>query len=156
MRKYRILHTLLFMAVSALMYGQNAVVVCQKDGQTAKFSFEEKPVVTFSGSNLLLTTANTSVQYPIYLLRKIALATENFTAVKAVEKDETQFRFQNGQLVIIGGEPRSVVRLYRLEGIESGQYTLDKDGQVSIPLQHLAAGIYVVKANQLSFKFRKP
>ena len=146
---------LIFMAISALMYGQNTVVVFQKDGQTAMFSFEEKPVVTFSGSNLVLTTANTSVQYPIYLLRKIALATETLTAVKAVEKDEPQFRFQSGQLVIIGGEPRSVVRLYRLDGIEIGQYTLDKDGQASIPLQHLAAGIYIVKAKWLSFKFHK-
>ena len=53
-------------------WAQNTVSIYQVDGKVAVFSFAEKPVVTYSGDNLVLTTNKTTVQYPIYQLKKLA------------------------------------------------------------------------------------
>ena len=58
---------LLLLAAVASMHAaatartENAIVVYQKDGQVAKFAFSEKPVVTYSGNDLVLTTKEKNV-----------------------------------------------------------------------------------------------
>ena len=67
----KLLTTLFLVAVATVAWAQNAVAVWQQDGKVAKFGFSEKPVVTYADNNLVITTTQTTVEYPIYLLRKI-------------------------------------------------------------------------------------
>ena len=135
---------------------QNAIAIYQKDGKVAKFSFTEKPVITYSGNELVLTTTKTTVQYPVALLQKIAVdvSDELFTDVKEVQS-EAQFCFQGGTLSISGGEPGSAVFIYDISGIEVGQYKLDSKGCATLSLQHLESKLYIVKTTRFTFKFRK-
>ena len=61
----RILYTFLLLAISMIAHAQNTIAIYQKDGKVAKFAFTEKPVITYADNNLVLTTSQTSVQYPI-------------------------------------------------------------------------------------------
>lgn len=151
----RILYTFLLLAISMLAHAQNTIAIYQKDGKVAKFAFTEKPVITYADNNLVLTTSQTSVQYPIYLLQKIDFDTVVTTGVKEVKID-TQFGFQGGVLYISGGEPNSAVYIYNLKGVMEGQYRLDDTGSATIPMYHLKKDIYVVKTTRFSFKISKP
>lgn len=153
----RTLTTLLLLAVGMLVQAQNAVVVHQRDGKVAKFLFTEKPVVTYSGSDLLLTTSQTSVQYPIYMLQKIAFDVDGGTvsSVEDVTTDpaaQTLFAFRDGMLTISGGQPGGIVTLYDMKGMKVGQYRLDAQGRVTIPLRNLRKDIYIVNDGHRSFK----
>ena len=157
--KQRLFLLLLQIIICMTACAQNAIAVYQKDGQIVKFAFTENPVVTYSGNDVVLTTTKTTVQYPIYMLQKIAFDVEvTATDVKELEQDAKpamQFRFEGGMLVITGGEAGSTVSLYSLSGVMEGQYRLDSDGRATIPLQQLGKSLYIVKNNRVTFKFRK-
>jgi len=141
------------------VWAQNAIAIYQKDGKVARFAFSEKPVVTYSGADLVMTTTKTSVHYPLNMLKKLIFEDELTEAVniEALEvKSSVQFSFKGGALSIKGGEPQSSVNLFNIKGMSVGQYRLDIDGSVEIPTQSLDSDIYVVKTSSVSFKFRKP
>lgn len=48
------------------------LVLLKKDGNVLKFDIADKPKVTYSGNDLVLTTSKTTVQLPVYLLQKIS------------------------------------------------------------------------------------
>lgn len=137
--------------------GNPILVLWKKDGQIAKFGFTEKPVITYSGSDLVLTTTKTIVQYPIYMLKKIVFDVENIADdIENLEvRSESLFSFKNETLFIRGGEPNSPVYLYDLKGVKVDESRLDPEGRAIIPLQHLGKSIYIVKNKGISFKFRK-
>ena len=138
------------------MIAQNAVEIYQVDGKVSTFAFSEKPVVTYSGSDLVMTTTKTTVQYPIYLLKKISFDVEldDADVVKDVKADE-QFSFRGGTFTDLGGEPNSQVYIFNIQGMKAGQYKLDDQGNATIPVSGLVTGIYVLKTKRFSFKFRK-
>lgn len=137
--------------------GNPILVLWKKDGQIAKFGFTEKPVITYSGSDLILTTTKTTVQYPIYMLKKIVFDVEN--VVNDIEdlevKSKSLFSFKDEMLFIRDGEPNSPVYLYDLKGMKVDESRLDPDGRATIPLQNLGKSLYIVKNKGISFKFRK-
>ena len=158
--KTRNLFTLLLLWLTAAgAWAQNAIVVCQNDGTMAKFAFTEKPVVTYSAGELVMTTNKTSVQYPMNRLLKIyfdVAEVPDGIDVEVTQPEDVQFAFRDGALVVSGGEAGAIVNLYRLDGVSAGQFRLDGNGSVTIPTGSLSKGVYIVKTNQVSFKFRKP
>ncbi len=150
---------LLLLGFTIGVWAQNTVVIYQKDGQVATFAFTEKPVVTYSGNNLVITTENTSVQYPVSMLHKLEfdIRLSIPTGIDdAKEKRVGQFSFSGGQLLISGGEAGSEVSIYTLRGAKAAQYRLDSNGSASIPLQGLGKAVYVVRTKGFTFKFHKP
>ena len=158
--KTRNLFTLLLLWLTAAgAWAQNAIVVCQKDGTVAKFAFTEKPVVTYSAGELVMTTNKTSVQYPMNRLLKIyfdVAEVPDGIDVEVTQPEDVQFAFRDGALVVSGGEAGAIVNLYRLDGVSAGQFRLDSNGSVTISTDRLSRGVYIVKTKQFSFKFRKP
>ena len=159
MNRNRLMTMLLLMFfISIAANAQNAVAIHQQDGQVAIFAISEKPVVTYSGSDLVLTTKNNTMMYPIYMLKKISFDVELFSssAIEDVEmKTNAQFSFQGGTLDISGATPGSLVLIYNINGFQIGKYKLDDRGCTSIPLQQLDMGVYIVKTNDFTFKFLK-
>ena len=45
--------------------------VCQKDGTIVKYAFADKPVLVYSGANVVISTDIVSVEYPVKELSKI-------------------------------------------------------------------------------------
>ena len=150
---------LLLWLTAAGAWAQNPIVVCQNDGTMAKFAFTEKPVVTYSAGELVMTTNKTSVQYPMNRLLKIyfdVAEVPDGIDVEVTQPEDVQFAFRDGALVVSGGEAGAIVNLYRLDGVSAGQFRLDGNGTVTIPTGSLSKGLYIVKTKQISFKFRKP
>ena len=150
---------LLLWLTAAGAWAQNTIVVCQNDGTMARFAFTEKPVVTYSAGELVMTTNKTSVQYPINRLLKIyfdVAEVPDGIDVEVTQPEDVQFAFRDGALVVSGGEAGAIVNLYRLDGVSAGQFRLDGNGTVTIPTGTLSKGLYIVKTKQVSFKFRKP
>ena len=149
---------ILLLTMNVGLWAQNAVAIYQVDGQVATFAFTEKPVVTYSGNDLVLTTTKTSVTYPIYKLRKIDfdISFDELTGIdEAKVKTDVQFSFCGGTLTVRGGEPGSQVTIYNIKGVKVAQYRLDDDGNATIPTENHGKDFYVVKSKSFTFKFRK-
>lgn len=48
------------------------LVISKKDGTVVSIDLADKPKVTYSGNELVLTTTKTTIQLPVYLLQKIS------------------------------------------------------------------------------------
>ena len=150
---------LLLWLTAAGAWAQNTIVVCQNDGTMARFALTEKPVVTYSAGELVMTTNKTSVQYPMNRLLKIyfdVAEVPDGIDVEVTQPEDVQFAFRDGALVVSGGEAGAIVNLYRLDGVSAGQFRLDGNGTVTIPTGSLSKGLYIVTTKHISFKFRKP
>lgn len=157
MKLKRPLLTLLSIVMSTMTYGQNAIAIYQHDGKVTTFAFSEKPVVTYAGNDLVLTTTNTTVQYPVHMLKKLVFdVAMDPTNIEEMEvKTETLFNFHGETITISGGEPGSIVYIYDLKGMVVGQYRLDTEGYATISVQNLGKSLYIVKTDHFSFKFKK-
>ena len=157
MRKIVFLSFLLLAAVLHVSaVEQNVVAVYQTDGQKALFAFADQPEVTYTATDLVLTTTKTSVQYPISQLKKLQFETADMPeGIDEVLADQ-RFSFRDGSIVIEGGEPNSLVNIYTVLGTLTAQYRLDGSGNAIISTQGLSGAVYILSNGSITFKFMLP
>ena len=132
---------------------QNVVAIYQLDGQKALFAFADQPEVTYSATDLILTSTKTAVQYPISQLKKIQFETAELPeGIDEVVADK-RFSFRDGSIVIEGGEPNSLVNIYTVLGTLTAQYRLDGNGNAIISTQGLSGTVYILSNGSITFKF---
>lgn len=98
--------TLLFMLLTIAtmaVWAQNAIAIYQKDGKVARFAFSEKPVMTYSGADLVMTTTKTSVHYPLNMLKTLIFEDE-MTMTVDVKEVEVKSSVQFSTLLHISAE----------------------------------------------------
>jgi len=148
--------TVLMVTFSAFAIEQNVVAIYQLDGQKALFAFADQPEVTYTATDLTLTTTKTSVQYSISQLKKIQFETAEMSEDIGLYIDEVQdkrFLFRDGSIVIEGGEPNSLVNIYTVSGVLTAQYRLDGNGSAVISTQGLGGNAYIFSNGSITFKF---
>ena len=148
--------TVLMVTFSTLAIEQNVVAIYQQDGQKALFAFADQPEVTYTATDLTLTTTKTSVQYSISQLKKIQFETAEMSEDIGLYIDEVQdkrFLFRDGSIVIEGGEPNSLVNIYTVSGALTEQYRLDGNGSAVISTQGLSGNAYIFSNGSITFKF---
>lgn len=154
MRKIVFLFTLLLAAVLHVSAEeQNVVAVYQQDGQKALFAFADQPEVTYTATDLVLTTTKTTVQYPISQLKKLQFEKANMPEGLDEVLADQRFSFHDGSIVIEGGEPNSLVNIYTVSGALTAQYRLDSNGDAVIPMQGLSGQLYIFANGSITFKF---
>jgi len=154
MRKIVFLFTLLLAAVLHVSAEeQNVVAVYQTDGQKALFAFADQPEVTYTATDLVLTTTKTTVQYPISQLKKLQFEKANMPEGLNEVLADQRFSFRDGSIVIEGGEPNSLVNIYTVSGALTAQYRLDSNGDAIISTQGLSGHAYILSNGSITFKF---
>ena len=81
MKEKRILLFVLLTIATMAVWAQSGIAIYQKNGKVARFTFSEKPVVTYSGTDMVMTTNKTSVRYPLNMLKKLVFEDEETRAM---------------------------------------------------------------------------
>ena len=58
--------------INMILNSNLRLVLLKKDGTVLKFDVADKPKVSYSGNDLVLTTTKTTVQLPVFLLQRIS------------------------------------------------------------------------------------
>lgn len=104
------------------------------DGSTPSYLLADKPVLTISGDDLVVTTAAATASYPRSSIEKIQFSNVD-AAVETIEASGTQmFAYINGTIIADGAI--SVCDLY-------GRNVLN--GSDSLNVSQLASGTYIVR-----------
>ena len=131
---------------------QNVVAIYPVQGERVLFSFASNPELSYTATELVITTGSTSVQYPINQLRSVKFEkAEIAEGIDEIEVPE-HFLFRNGQIVIEHGTPGSKVNIYNVQGMLVSQYSLDGEGNAAISTQGMT-GVYIVTNEHFTFKF---
>jgi len=145
--------TVLLVTLSAFAIEQNVVAIYQVDGEKALFAFADQPEVTYTTTDLVLTSTKISVQYPISQLKKIRFETVNAEeGIDEVLVDE-RISFRDGSIVITGGDPNSPVNIFTVSGTPVAKYRLDGSGDGIILTKGLSGNAYILTNGSLTFKF---
>ena len=157
MKKFLLIYAfLLAVVMNVTAVEQNVVAIYQLDGQKALFAFADQPEVTYSATDLILTSTKTAVQYPISQLKKIQFETAELPeGIDEVVEDQ-RFSFRDGSIVIECGDPNSLVTIYTVSGTMAAQYRLDGSGNAIIPTQGLSGTVYILSNGSITFKFMLP
>lgn len=147
---------LILFSVATMATEQNVVAIYPLQGEVALFAFADQPELTYTATDLVLTTTQTSVQYPIGNLRKVSF--ERADMPEGIDEIEVtkQFTFRDGQIIIEGGSPNALVNIYTIQGVLVSQYRLDSDGNTAIPTTGLNGAAYILTTGSITFKFMQP
>lgn len=153
----RRLYLLLLAAVAAApLFSQNTLTIHQKDGQQFNFGFDDKPVITYTDTDLVLKTSKTEVQYPLATLSKFTL-TDVEDAVISIKQDgnKAQLELDSYTVSITGAKAGVTVSVIGPDGKTVGTYKTDSDGSVTFSIADLPQGLYIINSENLTCKIQK-
>ena len=156
--KRKILHMglslLLFvMALPSLANEPTALHLLFADGSDKWFLFSSQPVVTFSADELTVTTYDAAVVFTFDAVKEFLFDTPDEDGI--LRNPQTPRIVQAGNAVLVYGSATDAVSLYDLSGRKLGANVQRQDDAVSISLQSLPTGIYVIRINNQSIKVTK-
>lgn len=142
--------------LSLPLLAQNTLTVHQKDGQTFSYGFSEKPVITYTDTDLVLTTTRTTVGYPLSSVAKLTFSDDE-TGVDAVTEDASDARISLDSYTvrISGAKSGQNVFLTDTSGKPISTYETDQDGSVTFNIADLPQGIYIIKSDSITCKILK-
>ncbi len=137
----------------------SALVVTTKDGmQTTFVLLKEKPKVTFSGKDLQVSTSRGIVNFALTDVQRFNYINLPATGIKEVaDAPDTDISYQQdeGQLVLSQLRAGAQVGIYTLDGKLVRQLQPHHAGTFRIDLSALPHGVYIVKADTLTYKIIK-
>ena len=121
----------------ATCLAQNTLNIHQKSGGVVSYGFAEKPVVTYVGEILHVSTDKVSIDYPLAELEKLTF-------------DDSDASI--GELRVEG--QTSPVCIYRMDGTLVKRQE-SSEGASAIDMQELPAGTYIIKQGNVTTKIIK-
>ena len=152
----RLLSLLGAVLLAVPVFSQNTLTIHQKDGQQFNFGFADKPVITYTDTDLVLKTANTELQYPLASLAKFTF-TNDEDAVIPIKQDgnAAKLELDNYMVSINGAKPGINVTVIGSDGKTVGNYKTDSEGSVTFSIEDLPQGLYIINSENLTCKILK-
>ena len=142
--------------VSVTSKASNKVLqIWQADGQIVTISLNEEPVTTYSEGNLIITTISTTITYPLEQVDRYTYVTENMSEGDGVPDGIKGILSNDGETLTFKGlKSISGICIYSASGqlIRTVKANGDK---VAVSLSQLPTGVYLVKANGVTYKISK-
>ena len=133
------------------------LVVWQKSGQKVYFDLNEEPETTFEDGNLVIRSSRTTVSYPLTNVLRYTYEGGTITDVGDVKMRPGEVRFlQNAeQMAFDGLQDGTILEVYTLDGVKIKTVKAQGGQRTVVSLADQAAGTYVVKAGEATYKFMK-
>ena len=136
---------------------ENAIAIHQVNGSIITYAFEDKPVISYSGEELVISTRSITVQYPLAYLRKLTLEGD-WNRVDGIDQATipgTEFSFSDDGANVCGEQPGTPFYVFDTRGMMLHQGIIDANGKADIRMTNLPKGIYIIKTQSTSFKIKK-
>ncbi len=148
---------LLLTATLSSLADSQRLVVWQKSGQKIYFDLTEEPETTFEDGNLVIRSSRTTVSYPLTSVLRYTYEGGTITDVGDVKMRPGEVRFlQNAeQMAFDGLQDGTILEVYTLDGVKIKTVKAQGGQRTVVSLADQAAGTYVVKAGEATYKFMK-
>ncbi len=124
-------------------------IVITTGTQTVAVALNDNPVITYANDQLVIATTEKLVEVPVAEITGYGFTEEAPTAIRSIE---TGLRHKQGMIAFDSLKPGCSVTLCNAKGEQLRTATAQPDGTAVIDMHGLAKGIYVIRANKLSFK----
>jgi hypothetical protein len=139
----RLLLSLLMLVAVFISRADTALIVHQKSGGTVEYAFSEKPVVTFSGSYLVITFKDdVFMLFPLSDMQKFTF-------------DEVDSNTWEDRITVPKELTPQPTYIYNMGGILVRTFQPSNDGCTPANVNGLPAGTYIIKNGNTSYKVKK-
>ena len=130
------------------------LVILQKDGSKVSYNLDELPVTTFTTTDLVITTKTATINYPLVTIHRYTY--EGLPSSVADAKADGISISHDGNNIIVKGLPYGkTVGVYSVDGIQLITKRSDGSRQTTLSHSQLPAGVYIIKADNITYKFTK-
>lgn len=156
MKKIFLLLALIFVSYKMLAQeNKTQLMVWAKDGTKVAYVLSEKPKITFTETDLVITANNIEVNYALENMARFTYESNDNTAIRNIESDEVSFKLDRESLLFPDLKANSSIAIYALNGTLVLKKTIRQNGEYAFPLSNLNAGVYLVSVNGLIYKIVK-
>ena len=131
------------------------LVIWAKDGNRVAYALDEKPKITFSGTDLVITSNGLEVYYTLSKMARFTYEDGSSASVINLKDDESLLKFDEESLQFPAMKPGGRVTIYTPNGTLVFSKTVSSPAEYAFPLSSLNAGVYMVKVNGLTYKIMK-
>lgn len=152
MRKFL---TLFFLFVFAhfMMADDMILQIWQSDGKVVNIDLNEQPVTTYLDGNLIITTTNTVITYPLEKVAKYTYVTAD--GISNLENLRTKFSRDGETLIFTGLEQGTEISVYASSGQMMLRTKAGHQAKTTVSVSDLPPGVYLVKVNSITYKITK-
>ena len=155
MKKILCLLLLAFVSFTAVVAKSTMhLAVCTKDGSKVLYALEEKPKITFTDTELVITTKSVEIAYALSDMNLLTYENGETTGITNLYDDES-FKLDGESIVFSKLKAKDIVSLYSINGTLVFKKAVTTDGEYAIPLIDMETGVYIIKVNSLTYKFVK-
>jgi hypothetical protein len=125
--------------------------IVKMDGQTHTINLNQEPVTTYQDGNLVITTINATITYPLEVVRKFVFisGTEDIQNIKG---DKFEISKDGRFLTLSGLKSDTDAYLYSVNGILMERIHVTSSTSISINLESYPIGVYMIKVDGATFK----
>ena len=134
---------------------QTQLIVWAKNGTKVAYALNEKPQITFTQEDMVITVGNVEVNYDMENLARFTYVTNGNTAIRNLQTDESIFNFDGEQLIFPELKTNDIVSIYTIGGALVLRKEVSKEGKYGLSLSELIPGAYMVNVNGLTYKIVK-
>lgn len=130
------------------------LVIWQKDGSKVNYNLDEQPKTTFTKDDLVITTATATISYPLAKIQRYTYEGGTLS-VRDIKEDGVSISHSGDHIVVKGLTSGKTVIVYRVDGTQLLTQRSDSSDRMTISLSSLPAGVYIIKADEITYKFLK-
>lgn len=125
--------------------------IVKADGQTHTINLNQEPVTTYEDGNLVITTINATITYPLETIRKFVYisGTEDIQNIKG---DKFEISKDGRFLTLSGLKSDTNAYLYSVNGILMERIHVTASTSISINLESYPLGVYMIKVDGATYK----
>lgn len=131
------------------------LVVWSKDGTQVAYALAERPKVTFTETDLIITASGIIVNYSMEELSRITYENDDVVSITDLQTGKPSFKLDGESLLFPTLKANSTISLHSLGGELLFSKTIQSAGEYSLPLSALNSGVYMVTVNGLTYKIVK-
>ena len=131
------------------------LIILMKNGSENAFFLKDKPKVTFEGTSLKVSAATGDVSFALADVMRFTYAKKSTSGISEQVENPTGVSFEGDVLVISHLKANTTASIYALDGKLIRQLKPQRAGTYRISLSELPSGLYLVKADNVTYKITK-
>jgi len=130
------------------------LVIWQKDGIKVSYNLDERPKTTFTTEDLVITTASATISYPLAKIQRYTYE-GGALSVQDIKADGISISHEGDNVIVNGLANGKSVTVYSIDGKQLRAKRSDGSDSLTLSLANLPAGVYMIKADEITYKFLK-
>ena len=131
------------------------LIILGKDGTKIAYALTDKPKITFTDSDLVVSVNGLTSNYLLINLLGITYSESDVTNISNAKDDFPLFYMNGNKLMFHKVKRDMALFLYKIDGSLVFKKRISKDSDTTISLSSIESGIYVLQINGTVFKIIK-